>query len=106
MPTHKVTFLPADVTVDVDPSLYPYHRLGKPGSLLDIALANGVGIRHACDGMGACGSCHVLIEQGMENLSESEDEEVDVINRLPNSDLSSRLACQAVVHGDVRVRIP
>lgn len=105
MPVYNVTFQPAGVTIEVDPALYPYHRHGRAGSLLDIALAHGVHIEHGCGGMGVCGTCHVVIEQGMENLSQPDDDELDRIQQMPNSGLSSRLACQAVVNGDVRATI-
>jgi len=39
MATHKVTFLPLNVTVEADPAKYPLADHGRPGSLLDIALA-------------------------------------------------------------------
>ena len=105
MPTHKVTFEPAGGTVEVDPAAYPYGREGAPGSLLDIALAHGVEIAHACGGAGVCGSCLVTVEAGMENLSEATDDELDAVERQAGNTPKSRLACQAVVGGDVTVRL-
>jgi len=102
----KVTFLPMDVTVEVDPSLYPYGSAGRPGSILDIALSHGVTVTHMCGGTGACGTCHVTIESGMDNLSQADEDEMDVIDRVPDNMLNTRLACEAVVGGDVVVRIP
>jgi len=102
----KVTFKPSGVTVEADPQLYPYGRDGRPGSLLDIALYAGVHLEHACGGSGICRTCHVLVEDGMENLSEPQDQELDAIDGIPGSTLKSRLACQAVVAGDVTVTIP
>ena len=101
-----VTFKPSGVAVEVDPELYPYGREGRPGSLLDIALAHGVHIEHACGGAGVCGSCHVIVESGMENLSEADDDELDTVEQQAENGPASRLACQAVVNGDVTVRIP
>jgi 2Fe-2S ferredoxin len=101
-----VTFQPAGVTVEVDPARYPYGTHGRPGSVLDIALAHGIHIEHACGGAGACGTCHVIVEQGMENLSRAEDEELDRVDQAPGNTPTSRLACLAVVKGDVTVRIP
>lgn len=105
MPTHKVTFQPAGVTVEVDPAGYPFGREGEPGSLLDIALANGVSIDHACGGTGVCGTCHVIVEAGADNLSEAADDELDTVEQQAGNTPDSRLACQAVVRGDVTVRI-
>ncbi len=105
MPTYTVTFQPADVDIQVDPALYPYGRHGRPGSLLDIALTHGVEIEHACGGTGVCGTCHVRVEQGMENLSEPTDEELDAVEKVPDNRPNSRLACQAVVEGNVIVTV-
>ena len=106
MPKHKVTFKPVGAVVEVDPAEYPYGSDGQPGSLLDIALSHGVEIEHACGGVGACGTCHVIIEKGMENLSQAGDDELDTAEQAIGCTPNSRLACQAVVKGDVTVQIP
>ena len=113
MVKHKVTFRfppgpdsPGDVTVEVSPELYPYGRAGEAGSLLDIALSHGVDIECACGGSGVCGTCHVLVAEGAENVSEAGEDELDVLDAVPGSTLASRLACRAVVRGDVTVALP
>jgi nitrogen fixation NifU-like protein len=103
---YKVTFEPAGVTVRADPSAYPYGRQGEPGSLLDIALSHGVGIQCACGGTGVCGTCRVIVESGMEDLSEPTEDELDTLQKQPDHTPNCRLACQAVVSGDVTVRVP
>ncbi len=105
MATHRVTFQPGDVVIEVDPASYPYGRHGEAGSLLDIALAHDVAIAHACEGGGVCGSCHVVVLAGEDNLSPLGDDELDAIERVTGNELASRLACRAVVAGDVTVRI-
>jgi len=40
--TYKVTFLPLNVTVEVDPAKFPLQEDGLPGSILDIALGNNI----------------------------------------------------------------
>ena len=106
MPKYKVTFEPAGRTVEVDPDAYPCGGQGRPGSLLDIAMAHGVEIECACGGHGACGTCHVVVEAGGEDLCEPDDDELDRIDEVPGSTLRSRLACLAVVAGDVTVTVP
>lgn len=103
---HRVTFLPANVTVDVDDAAYPFGDHGKPGSLLDIALEHGVRLDHNCGGNCACTTCHVVVRAGMENLSEMEEDEEDKLDQAPGLTPYSRLGCQAVVRGDVTVEIP
>ena len=106
MGKYKVTFRPSDPAIAVDPALDPFDRHGEPGSLLDIALGHGVQLEHACGGAGVCGTCHVIVEAGGENLSDADEDELDTIDRVPGNNLNSRLACRAVVRGDVTVRIP
>lgn len=105
----RVTFLRhgADsVTVEYEPGVTPYHEHGKEGSFLDIALNCGVDLEHACGGNNACTTCHVIVKQGEENLSEMEEDEEDRLYMADGLTLHSRLGCQAVVKGDVTVEIP
>jgi len=106
MPQYNVTFQPVDKRVSVDPDEFPYGSHGQPGSLLDIALANDIPIECACGGVGVCGTCHVIVEEGMDHLSAAEDDEFDTVDHVPGNALNSRLACMAVVGGDVTVSIP
>jgi 2Fe-2S ferredoxin len=106
MAKHKVTFLPVDVTVEVDDEKYPLADHGKPGSLLDIALANDIHLEHNCGGSCACTTCHVIVREGEANLSSMEPEEEDRLDTAEGLTLHSRLGCQAVVKGDVVVEIP
>jgi 2Fe-2S ferredoxin len=103
---HKVTFLPANRTVEVDEEDLPYGDHGKPGSILDIALQNGIDLEHNCGGNCACTTCHVIIRAGEKNLSAMEDDEEDKLDQAPGLTPYSRLGCQAVVRGDVTVEIP
>jgi 2Fe-2S ferredoxin len=106
MAVHKVTFLPLGKTVEVDDAAYPFGEHGKPGSLLDIALANNIELEHNCGGSCACTTCHVVVRQGEENLSEMQADEEDRLDMAEGLTIRSRLGCQAVVHGDVVVEIP
>ena len=103
----QVTFLPANQTVEYEPGSLPYEGEGLPESLLDMALHAGVDdLRHLCGGICACITCHVVIECGDENLSPMEKDEEDRLYRVPNLSVHSRLACRAVVRGDVVARVP
>jgi len=106
MPKYKITFNPPGKTVVVDSDALPAGKHGRPGSLLDIALANDIHIEHACGGVGVCGTCHVIVTEGMANLSPADDDEMDVVDQVPGVTLESRLACMAIVQGDVSVNVP
>jgi 2Fe-2S ferredoxin len=106
MAKHKVTFQPMNVTVEVDDEAYPLADHGRPGSLLDIALAKGIHLEHNCGGSCACTTCHVVVREGEDNLSPMEQDEEDRLDTAEGLTLHSRLGCQAVVRGDVVVEIP
>ncbi len=105
---YKITFLPQNVTIEVDPQKFPYEHNGIPGSILDIALGNGIDMDHACGGVCACSTCHVVVKGGFDTLNESLEEEEDQLENAPDLQATSRLACQAVPNGtrDVVVQIP
>jgi len=75
-------------------------------SILDLAEENGIHLNHNCGGVCACSTCHVYIEDGMDNLPEMTDKEEDFVDRADNPRIESRLGCQCLVMGPVTVRIP
>jgi ferredoxin, 2Fe-2S len=104
----KVTFIidGESRTVEFETGKLPYTHHGKPESFLDVAKNLDIPLEHACGGSCACTTCHVVVKQGMENLSEMEDDEMDRVEQAADFQLNSRLGCQAVVKGDVVVNIP
>jgi 2Fe-2S ferredoxin len=98
----------ATTKVDVDPTRLPYSRDGLPGSLLEIGLGHGVDIDHACGGVCACSTCHVIVRAGLESCSEATDDELDQLDKAPGLTPQSRLACQCVPNGSAElvVEIP
>jgi|ERR1043165_6676934 len=102
----KVTFLPAGETFEFESGKLPYKGHGLPESLLDVAMNFGFHLEHACGGNCACTTCHVVVKQGDQNLSEMEDDELDRVEQAADFQMNSRLGCQAVVQGDVTVYIP
>jgi ferredoxin, 2Fe-2S len=105
---YRVSFPTYGVEVDVDPSKVPYGRTGLPGSVLDIALAHGVPLDHACGGVVACSTCHVVVKKGGGTCNAPTDDELDQLDKAPGVVAESRLGCQCVPDGtgDVVVEIP
>ncbi len=105
---YTITFLPANATVQVDPARVPYDRHGKPGSILEIAMGHDVEIDHACGGVAACSTCHVVVKSGFESIAPAEEQEEDMLDTAPGLTPRSRLACQAVPSGacDIVVVVP
>jgi len=110
LPTRQytITFLPENEKVVIDPSKLPYARDGQPGSILEIALGHDIDIDHACGGVCACSTCHVIVRQGLESIPEATEDEEDQLDNAPGLTPQSRLACQAVPDGsvDLVVEIP
>jgi 2Fe-2S ferredoxin len=104
----KVTFVNQNKTIEIDPAKLPFGETGQPGSILDIAMGNGVDIDHACGGVAACSTCHVYVKSGMGSCSEAMDEELDMLDLAPDVKPNSRLSCQCVPNGeeDLVVEIP
>ncbi len=104
----RVTFQPEGRTVEFEFGTMPYERHGKPMSFLDVAENNGVFLDHACGGVCACSTCHVLIKAGEKGLTPADDDELDRLDMAADQQLNSRLGCQAVITrpGEYVVEIP
>ena len=104
----RVTFLPEGKTVEFEFGTMPYEHHGKPMSFLDVAENHDVFLDHACGGVCACSTCHVLIKSGEAGLTEAEDDELDRLDMAADQQLNSRLGCQAVITrpGEYTVEIP
>src|SRR5208283_5769476 len=95
--------------IEFDPARAPFHHDGRPGSILDIMLGNKLHLEHACGGNCACTTCHVIVKQGVNQLSEATEQEEDFLDRAPGLTPTSRLGCQAVVedpNAEIVVTIP
>lgn len=76
-------------------------------SVLDVCLENGIELQHNCGGVCGCSTCHVYVNQGMDNIQEISDKEEDFIDRAVNPRINSRLGCQCVIlDGDIEVTLP
>ncbi len=85
-----ITFLPSETSVEVE----------KGENLLRAAMLAGIHVNASCGGQGVCGKCRVIIESGTVEGGESE--------RLTEEEYGQgyRLACKAMVTGDIQVRVP
>lgn len=63
-------------------------------SLMEILKASEYEIMATCGGMALCATCHVEVQDGGGNLPEPEDNELDMLDTLPDASESSRLSCQ------------
>ena len=105
---YKLTILPLNRTIEVDPSVERLGHDGLPMSILDIAEGAGVDIDHSCGGVCACSTCHVYVRSGLDSCNPASDDELDQLDNARGVELESRLSCQCVPDGtqDVVVEIP
>lgn len=91
----KVLFYPADKSGEVP----------EGSSILDASEKLGLELRHDCGGFATCSTCRIMIVDGVENLSEID---LDEENMLEEAELPApfRLSCQAMIKGDVILQIP
>ena len=104
----KVTFIKdgKETTVEFEHGKMPYEHHGLPESFLDLAMNTGIALEHACGGSCACTTCHLIVREGKNNLSEMSDAEADRLDTAWDLRPESRLGCQAVIKGDVVVEFP
>ncbi|MEN6479874.1 MAG: ASKHA domain-containing protein [Anaerolineales bacterium] len=88
----RIRFQPAGVHADVE---------GQP-TILQVAQHAGVEIESVCGGRGTCGKCRVIARGPLSPLTTSEE------HALSPDEIAQgyRLACQALVLGDVDVVVP
>ncbi len=91
-----ITFQPSNTTGEI----------AQGTTILDAAVLLGVGIRHDCGGVASCGTCLVRVSEGVDNLSEREQDELDCLEDYGIELVQEhRLACQTQVNGDATVTV-
>ncbi|MEW5892753.1 MAG: ISC system 2Fe-2S type ferredoxin [Pseudomonadota bacterium] len=79
----------------------------KGVSICDTLLDNGIEIEHACEKSCACTTCHVVVREGYDSLSEPTEAEEDLLDKAWGLEPTSRLSCQALVGSqDLVIEIP
>ena len=93
--------------------ILPHHEMCPEGavveaevgeSICDALLRNDIDIEHACEMSCACTTCHVIVREGFESLSEADELEEDYLDKAWGLEPESRLSCQAQV-GDTNLVI-
>ena len=94
----------------------PHHEICPQGAVIeaeageticDAALRQGLEIEHACEKSCACTTCHVVVREGFDSLSEATELEEDMLDKAWGLEPTSRLSCQALMgKEDVVVEIP
>lgn len=67
-------------------------------NLMEVLKASEYEILATCGGMALCATCRVDVESGQDQLASPQDQELDMLDTLPDSQPQSRLACQLRVN--------
>jgi 2Fe-2S ferredoxin len=63
-------------------------------SLMEVLKASEYNILATFGGMALCATCHVQVLKGFETLPHAGNDEMDMLDTLPDAGFDSRLACQ------------
>jgi len=100
----RVRFLRADGSLDKEVDAAPGQRL------LDVAWSAREPLEGACEGVMACSTCHVIVDNSdFEELPPPSEEEEDLLDLASHATRTSRLACQIILTDEMKsltVRIP
>ena len=96
--------------------ILPHHEMCPEGavieaevgeSICEALLRNDIDIEHACEMSCACTTCHVIVREGFDSLSEADELEEDYLDKAWGLEPESRLSCQAQVgNTNLVVEIP
>ena len=84
----------------------PHHEICPAGAAVEaesgqtvceVLLKNHIDIEHACEMSCACTTCHVVVREGFDSLSDADELEEDYLDKAWGLEPESRLSCQAVV---------
>ena len=70
-------------------------------SLMEVLKASDYQILATCGGMALCATCHVQVKEGLDSLPEPSNEEMDMLDTLPDAGFDSRLACQIRINENI-----
>jgi 2Fe-2S ferredoxin len=74
-------------------------------TLLDVALRAKLPLHHSCGGMGTCGTCRLIIREGLASLPPPDCVEAELIQDRDFAP-EERLACQNYPGDSLLVEIP
>ena len=97
--THTIEIIDRDETVEAEDGQ----------DVLNALLQGGVEWMHACGGFCNCTTCRIEIEEGVENVSEMQEDEKNTLRRFQGEEVLEgdfRLGCQVKVYGDIKISEP
>jgi 2Fe-2S ferredoxin len=78
----------------------------RPGeSVLEALIRSDVGISHSCGGNGTCGTCRIIVNEGLEKLHPRTELETEIAADR-NFHQSERLGCQTRPTYNLKISVP
>ena len=91
-----ITFLPSGKVVPAS---------HKDETLLQVAIRHDLPLNHTCGGFGTCGTCRVIVVEGLENLEDRNEIESEMAAER-GFHSHERLACQCAPVAGLVLQIP
>lgn len=70
-------------------------------SLMELLKASEYDVLATCGGMALCATCCIEVLEGEDKLPNMNDDEIDMLDTLPDAMHNSRLACQIRLTNDI-----
>ena len=80
-------------------------KVKKEETLLEACLSNEIEIDHSCEGGASCGTCRVIITEGLEDIGQRNELEQDMADDR-NFKPEERLACQISLKSSYKFKLP
>lgn len=77
----------------------------KEDNLLQLCLTHKIPISHSCEGMASCGTCRIIVTDGLENFPPRNELESEMAEDR-KFDSNERLACQTELPLSFRFKLP
>jgi 2Fe-2S ferredoxin len=70
-------------------------------NLMEVLKASEYPVQGTCGGMALCATCHIEVLEGSGQLNPPQDQELDMLDTLPELTDNSRLACQIPIQENI-----
>lgn len=70
-------------------------------NLMEVLKASEYPVQGTCGGMALCATCHIEVLEGSGQLNPPRDQELDMLDTLPELTDNSRLACQIPIQENI-----
>ncbi len=70
-------------------------------SLMEVLSTHDIGMLASCGGLALCGTCHVRFLKGGQYLPSPDENELLMLEMLPDAGADSRLSCQVKLTDDL-----